>query len=303
MKLLSLFALLTLSSAATLQKDNTITKVVKLLQNMLEKSKAQGDEERTVYGKFKCYCDQSEATKNANIKELTDQIEVLDSKIAEIQGDTGGLSAQCADLKAKIAENEAAQGDATTIRGKENLAFTTEEADLKQAIQQMKEAVAVLSAVGADQQQAGGDSKQFMAKKSLLSVKAQVQDALQAASALMNAAQRKSASAFVQGPFTGTYTSQSAQVMGIIKSMRDTFTTNLADSITSEANSLKAFNSFMEIKKDSHKEMSASYETKQKELGDNDGELSTKKAAFSLAQKEKASDQEFMDKLLPFVRR
>jgi len=302
MRVLAFFALAaTVSSTAMMTgKDGTITKVVKLLQGMMDKSKAEGDAERKIYAKFKCYCDQSEATKNENIKELTDQIEILGSKIAEVQGDTGELSSECADLKAKIADNEAAQQDATTLRGKENKAFTAEEADLTQAIGQMKSAIETLSAVGADQTKStGADNKQFMAGKSLLSMKAQVQDALSAASALMNADQRKSMTAFVQGPFTGTYTSQSAQVMGIIKSMRDTFKANLADARTTEANALEAYDKFIAIKKAAHTEMSASYKTKQKDLGDNDDELSSQKKQLSEATKEKASDEEFLGKLLP----
>merc|ERR1719272_1780327 len=103
MKVLAFFALLVCSNAVVTRKDSTITKVVRLLQGMLDKSVAEGEEERTIYGKFKCYCDQSEATKTANIKVLSDTILVLESKIAEIQGDTGELSSDCADLKAKIA--------------------------------------------------------------------------------------------------------------------------------------------------------------------------------------------------------
>jgi len=73
---------------------------------MLEKSQKEGDEERVIYAKFKCYCDTNEAEKKASIKELTKQISVLESKIAEIQGDTGGLSTECAELKTKMAENK-----------------------------------------------------------------------------------------------------------------------------------------------------------------------------------------------------
>merc|ERR1719171_2224829 len=147
MKLLALFALLAVGSATVAQKDRTITKVVKLLQGMLEKSKEQGDEERTIYGKFKCYCDTSEAEKTAEIKALTEEIAVLESKIAEIQGETGELSSDCAQLKAAMADNEAARDEATTIRDKENKAFKAEEADLEQAIDQMKRAIETLSAV------------------------------------------------------------------------------------------------------------------------------------------------------------
>jgi hypothetical protein len=69
--------------------------VVKLLQDMLDKSVKEGDEERVIYAKFKCYCDTSEAEKKASVKEQTELIALLESKIAEIQGDTGGLSSEC----------------------------------------------------------------------------------------------------------------------------------------------------------------------------------------------------------------
>jgi cell fate (sporulation/competence/biofilm development) regulator YlbF (YheA/YmcA/DUF963 family) len=274
---------------------------VKLLQGMLDKSVVESEEETEIYGKFKCYCDSSELTKTINIKELTDTINVLESKIEEIQGETGELSSDCADLKTAIAENEDAQKTAKNLRKKEKAAFEAERDDLKQAIGQMASAIDVLTSVGADQTKStGADNKQFMAGKgSLLSVGVQVQDALRAASALMNEDQRSTANAFLQGPFTGTYTSQSAQVMGIIKNMRDTFKTNLADAITTEENSQEAFDKFMKEKKDSHTEMSASYATKQKALGDNDGELASKKSQHAEAKKEQASDQAFLDSLLP----
>merc|ERR1719217_1571423 len=108
MRALALFMLFALGTPAAAQGDRTITKVVKLLQNMLEKSKTEGDEERTIYGKFKCYCDQNEAEKKASIKALTEQISLLESKIEETQGSSGELSSDCADLKAKMADAEAA---------------------------------------------------------------------------------------------------------------------------------------------------------------------------------------------------
>merc|ERR1719253_2361414 len=90
------------SCNAAAEQDRTITKVVKLLQSMLKKSVAEGDEERKIFAKFQCYCDQNEADKNDSIKKLTEQIALLESNIAETQGDTGGLSSDCADLKTKM---------------------------------------------------------------------------------------------------------------------------------------------------------------------------------------------------------
>merc|ERR1719162_301475 len=119
--------------------------------------------------------------------------------------------------------------------------------------------------------------------------------ALTAATALMNPTQQSTATAFLQAPFTGTYTSQSAQVMGMIKSMRDTFEKNLADAITTEKNSKAAYDEFMKLKKAAYKKMKASYESKQKSLGGNDKTLSSKKKQLAEAQKQKQSDEDFLD--------
>merc|ERR1719460_3091532 len=45
--------------------------------------------------------------------------------------------------------------------------------------------------------------------------------------------------------------------------------------------------------------MKSDFEKKQKELGDNDGELSSQKKQLAEAEKQKASDEEFLGKLLP----
>merc|ERR1719482_1124745 len=164
MKLLCLFAIFAFGVAEEVQKDRTITKVVKLLQNMLKTSVEEGDEERVIYAKFKCYCDTSEAEKKASIKSLTEQIELLESQIAEIQGDTGGLSSECAELKTSMAENKDARDTAQALRKKEKRAFKEEQADLKQAIAQSTDAIETLAKVGGDQTKStGADNKQFMA--------------------------------------------------------------------------------------------------------------------------------------------
>jgi hypothetical protein len=224
----------------------------------------------------------------------------LESQIAEIQGDTGGLSTECADLKAKMAENKAARDDATAVRKKENKAFLDEEADLEEAIKDMKAAIKTLAEVGADQTSSKGaaDHKKFMAGKSAF-LQSKLQTSLQVAYSFMTPKQRGVATAFLQAPFTGTYTSQSAQVMGIIKSMRDTFTKNLADARKTEKASQESYDKFMELKEEAFEEMKSSYEEKQKSLGGNDGDLSSKRKQLSEAEKQKASDEEFLDQLLP----
>jgi hypothetical protein len=304
---IALFACSSMTKASEVdrQQDRTITKVVKVLQHMLDMSVQDGDNERVVYAKFKCYCDTSEAEKKASIKQLTETIAILESQIEEIMGSTGGLSEECAKLKADMAANEQARAEATAVREKEHKAFIDEEADLEEAISDATDAIEVLAAVGADQTKSvGADHKYFMGKGGKGSndpalLQAKVKSALEAASNFMTVEQRSTSAAFLQAPFTGTYTSQSAEILGILKQMRDTFKKNLEEARATEAAQKKSYDEFMELKLKAFKEMAASYEEKQKALGGNDDLLATLKEQLAISEKQKADDEEFLDKLLP----
>merc|ERR1719150_3669028 len=131
--------------------DRTITKVVKLLQDMLTASKTEGDDERVAYAKYKCYCDTNEAEKKEEIEKLTLQIGLLENKIEELQASTGILSEEVAKLDADIAANKDATKKAIELREKENAAFVAFSEDMTSAIASMKEAIETLAEVGADQ--------------------------------------------------------------------------------------------------------------------------------------------------------
>jgi len=280
----------------------TITEVVKLLQSMLDKSKADGDTERTLYAKYKCYCDTTSAEKKAEIEKLTEQISILESKIDEVQSGTGGLSKEVAQLDKDLAANKDAGAKATAIRKKENEDFLALEKDLTDAIGQMKEAIRTLAAVGADQTLAtGADHKQYMAGHegaSLVEVTNTLKQAMLAANAFVSPKQASVMDAFLQAPFTGTYTAQSGEVVGILKNMLDTFEANLEAATAKEAAQLKAYNDYMEELDGARKEMEAAYEKKQSELGGNDGDLATKRGQLDVATQAKADAEDFLGKLL-----
>eukprot|EP00747_Dinoflagellata_sp_TGD_P137764 gnl/TRDRNA2_/TRDRNA2_175726_c0_seq36.p1 gnl/TRDRNA2_/TRDRNA2_175726_c0~~gnl/TRDRNA2_/TRDRNA2_175726_c0_seq36.p1 ORF type:complete len:744 (+),score=294.59 gnl/TRDRNA2_/TRDRNA2_175726_c0_seq36:50-2281(+) len=303
--LFALFFVLSATASAetdsTAVGDRTITKVVKILQNMMEKSKKEGDAERELFAKFKCYCDSNTLKKKTSITDLTKQIGRLGSQIGELQGSTGGLSAECAQLRTNMQDNEAARVEADSIRTKANAAFVAEEADLKQAIGQMDDAVSTLAAVGADQTlgNSAADHAKFMAKgASLVALSENVKHALSAASVFLEPRQTRAVESFLQAPFTGSYTSQSAEIVGILKNMRDTFKQNLANARATESAQKKAFESFMATKEEAYNLMKADYEDKQENLGANDDDLSSKKEQLASAEKKKSEDEEFLAKLL-----
>merc|ERR1719277_1882069 len=154
------------TAASLVASDRAITKVVKLLENLMKSSKADGETERELFAKHKCYCDTNEADKKAEIEQLTMQIGLLESKIEVLLASTEKLSKEVAQFTADMTANEEARTAADALRKKEKEAFQALELDLTGAISQMKQAIEVLSEVGADQTlgQSAADHEMYMAK-------------------------------------------------------------------------------------------------------------------------------------------
>merc|ERR1719439_201531 len=172
------------------------------------------------------------------------------------------------------------------------------------AIGQMDQAIDTLAAIGADQTAAKASlvsQEKFMshgpAKASLIKMKENVKGALKAASIFLSDKQKRSLTSFIQAPFTGTYQSQSGEIVGILKNMRDTFKSNLASARSSEASAAESHSKFMSVKTDEFSKMKKSFDDKEKVMGENDDAISTKKTSKGEAEASKADDEEFLAKL------
>merc|ERR1719324_2039225 len=94
------------------------------------------------------------------------------------------------------------------------------------------------------------------ASSSLMKLKSSVTQALKAASSFVKPGQKQKMESFLQAPFTGTYTAQSGEILGILKSMKETFEANLEAAIKAEDAAIKAHEKFMETKQEEYDEMS-----------------------------------------------
>jgi hypothetical protein len=285
-------------------KDRVITQVVKLLQDMLTNSKAEGDEEQVAYAKYKCYCDTNEAEKKEEIAKLTETIGLLESKIEGLQASTGLLSEEVAKLDADIASNKEATKAAIALRKKENEAFVTFSEDMTEAIASMKAAIETLAEVGADQtmEKAAQGHTQYMAGfkgASMLKLQATVKKALLTAAAFSSdGLQSKKMDSFLQAPFTGTYSAQSGEVVGILKDMRDTFQRNLNQARLKEAAAQEAHEKYLKAMGDALEAMEKSFASKQSELAANDAALSSARDKLKAAKAAKEAAEDFLEKLL-----
>jgi len=284
--------------------DRTITKVIKMLQGMLVKSKADGEKDVKLFAKYKCYCDSNAAEKKQSIEDNGKMMELLAGEIMALQAENGKLSSENAALEMAMGDNERARTTADELRSQANTDFVAEESDMKAAIGQMDQAIDTLAAIGADQTAAKASlmaKDKFMghesSKASLIKVAGSVKDALKAASVFLSSKDKNTLTSFIQAPFTGTYQSQSGEIVGILKNMRDTFKSNLASARASENASSESHTKFSTVKSDEFDKMKGLYEDKEKILGQNDDTLSTKKTSKGEAESTKADDEDFLGKL------
>jgi nitric oxide synthase oxygenase domain/subunit len=135
----------------------------------------------------------------------------------------------------------------------------------------------------------------MMAGMGFLSLNSRVKQALSAVSVFLNPQQTKNVQSFLQAraPFTGSYTSQSGQIVGILKSMRDTFKENLATARSTEKQQKDSHEKLMVTLNKAYDKMSATYDRRQEGMGDNDDNLATKKEQLVEAKEQKANDEEY----------
>merc|ERR1719460_380272 len=250
---------------------------------MMVKSKADGERDTELFAKYKCYCDSNEANKKKAIDRATKSIALLAGQIAELQASNGQMSTDNAQLEFSRGENERARQTADELRQKANAEFEEEKADMEAAIEQMNQAIDTLSAIGADQTAAASlvSKHQFLGKEekkaALLKVQSSVQNTIKAAALFLPQKQQKMLGAFIQAPFTGTYTSQSGEIVGILKNMRDTFKSNLASARASEKADVESYNAVTKVKTDEFNKMKDLHTEADAVMGRSDGELSTKR--------------------------
>jgi len=286
--------------------DKTIGKVVKLLEEMLETSKTDGEKEKKTYAKFKCYCDQNKEEKTATVAEMSDQIKLLGSKIEDLQGSSGVAAMKAASIKQSSTNNEQARAQAESLRNTAHDNFVAEESDMTAAIEQLGQAVDVLAEISGDQSlQASAAHTAFMAnakvpaKSALLKLKTTVKDALLAAKTFLQPKQRAKVDAFLQAQKKGSSSAASKDdIVGILKQMKETFATNLEEAKESEAQQTEAHDAYMKTMTAEHDTLSAAYEKKQELLSANDGELASKREQLASSMETKADAEAFLEELI-----
>jgi chromosome segregation ATPase len=280
----SLSVALGISSDVSEEKNRPVTKVINLLNGMLEQLEKEGETDKEIFDKMDCWCTTNDAEKTKSISEAEARITDLTGKIEEYTATSAKLNSEIKTLEKEVAKNQAALDKATSIRQDELSEFNGEEKDLLQSISSLKGALTVLG------KHQGGSS--------LLQVASALQGSIdkhaKLVSTVLTPKERKLVSAFIQAAPEGNYSPASGQVFGILKQMKETFETNLSASQKEEMASQKAYEELKAAKESEIAAGQQQIDTKTQELAATDEKLAQAKEDLEDTKMSLSADEAFL---------
>eukprot|EP00413_Alexandrium_margalefii_P039653 CAMPEP_0204590630 /NCGR_PEP_ID=MMETSP0661-20131031/49898_1 /ASSEMBLY_ACC=CAM_ASM_000606 /TAXON_ID=109239 /ORGANISM="Alexandrium margalefi, Strain AMGDE01CS-322" /LENGTH=715 /DNA_ID=CAMNT_0051600679 /DNA_START=48 /DNA_END=2195 /DNA_ORIENTATION=+ len=258
---------------------NPIRKVVTLLQSMQKKVDEEGETEKKLYEKFMCYCKTGGSDLQASISGAEAKVPAVSS---DIEAAEGKLAQTKEGLKQAQVDRSAAKDamkEATALREKEAAAFGAEKAEYDANIAAIKSAVSALTkGMAGGFLQTGGAQvlRQLVSKAS------------------MPEGDRQELASFLSVATGGEYVPRSGEITGILKEMGDTMSKGLADATTAEAAAIKSYEELMAAKKKETVALTASVESKTKQIGELGVQIVNMKEDLSDTEAALAQDQKFL---------
>lgn len=138
---MALFAVLALTAHA----QSPVSKVTQMLGDLQAKVIKEGEAAQKTYDEFAEWCEDRSRNVGFEIKTSTAEIEELNAAIEKETSKAVALSTKIEELSGSIAKDEADLKAATAIRTSEVADFTAEAKELKEVINTLERAIAVLS--------------------------------------------------------------------------------------------------------------------------------------------------------------
>merc|ERR1719487_1044385 len=258
----------------------------------------EAEEDEEIYEKMACWCETNDKEKTKSIADAEARIKALTTSIEELTASSARLNTEIKNLEREVAKNQAALDKATAIRQKELAEFNAEEKDVLQSISALKSAVTVLSKHNSFLQ---------MPRSHKMTIAMTLQHAMEQHASLLKGvltrSEQRAAASFIQSPedyvdaeptFKQSYAPQSGEIFGILRQMKETFETNLANSQKEEAESQKAYEELKAAKEDEIAAGQDQIDKKTQELADTDEKNAQAKEDVVDTKESLAADEEFL---------
>jgi len=271
-----LIALLASPAMASQQMEaaraNPIRKVVTMLQNMQKKVEAEGEKELALFEKFMCYCKNSGGDLAKSIADAGTKMPELESSIASGEAKKKQLDEDIKQHQTDRSAAKAAMAEATALRTKEAGEYATESAEDSANL------AATAKATAAIEKGMGSAFLQTPTANKLLKIaeKRQEQDLV----------------AFLQG--TQDYAPASGQITGILKTMHDEMSADIASQDAAEAAAIKAYDALMAAKTKEVNALTKAIEEKMTRVGELAVEIVQMKNDLGDTAEALAEDKKFL---------
>jgi len=206
---------------ASANEVNPIEKVIQMMSDLEAKIIGEGKETQKTYDEFAEWCEDRSKDLQFEIKTGKANKADLEATIQKETANSDALSAKIEDLSADIAQDDADIKKATALREKEATAFAAEEKELKEVIDMLQRATAIL-----EKEMAGGASMMQLKSASNLEqalaimVKASAISTADA-SKLTSLVQTEDSDAETGAPDAEVYESKSGGIVDTLTSLLD----------------------------------------------------------------------------------
>jgi len=272
-------------------KNRPVSKVITLLKDMVAQLEKEAEEDEEVYETMGCWCETNDKAKTKSIADAEQAISDLTAAIEGFTASSARLNTEIANLEKEVAKNSAALDTATALRTKELAEFNAEEKESLQTISSLKSAVIALSKhheASLVQAESSATAMDF------LKVPVMLQSLVTKHADMFTPAQKRAVGSFVQTATNDNYAPASGEIFGILKQMKETFETNLANSQKEEMQSQKDYEDLKAAKEEEIKAGQDLIDTKTVELGTTDEKNAQSKESLEDTRDTLAADTAFL---------
>jgi len=279
-------------------KNRPVTKVINLLKDMISQMEKEAEEDEEVYEAMGCWCVTNDKEKTKSIADSEQSISDLTSAIESFTASSSRLTTEIAMLEKEVAKNTEALDSATAMRKKELAEFNAEEKESIVTITSLKAAVVALSKAHSSsflqEETSTVTMQQLQMWSGLQHELKKNQDFL---SGKFTPRQQKKVFAFIQSTLGSGYEPASGEIFGILKQMKESFETNLANSQAEETQAQKDYEDLKAAKETEIAAGTDLIDTKTAELATSDEKNAESKESLEDTRNVLAADTKFLANL------
>merc|ERR1719272_2291733 len=283
------FLLVLLAAPVAAEKVTPVQKVLELMNGMLEKGKAEKDDEEVKFSAYSQWCDNQDRIKKKEIAEANEKIEKLNAEIQKATADIDELTARIQELDTDIGRWKKDKTSAMTIREMEKTDFTATLQDYSESIDALERPISVIKKQSADKPQA----ELF---QSLLQVSALRLVPAATKGALASFLQQDPAATY-SAPEANAYESQSGGIVDMLEKLKGDFKKQKLGLEEDEMTAQHGYDSIMQELTDNIENAEAEIARKTKVKAEREQDKADAEKDLTQTTADRAEDQKYLDDL------